>query len=153
MINGYRQLYFQDLNNVIYSRTYYPLIQNPLWSNWEEIYPDYTQRIMNGFNTTGYIHFSNRLIVQWIFSIQGSQPANVLTKTFTEEYPISCTNAIPLILLREEASNRERTINLDWTYITKNNVTYQVTISETPAGTLESIFIGYYRNIVIIGYI
>lgn len=57
---GIRQIFFNDDSNTIYTRNRYADINN--WSNWEQIYPDYSSISLQ---TNGYIIFNNDLILQW----------------------------------------------------------------------------------------
>ena len=52
-----------------------------------------------------YVIFYNSLILQWKFAWEGSVPASVQEKTFTEITPITCTNSIYLINVQEEKTN------------------------------------------------
>ena len=54
------QTYIQSENNNIFLRKYFEYE----WQNWKQIYPDYKSKL---FQNTGYICFTNGLIIMWTY--------------------------------------------------------------------------------------
>lgn len=104
-------------------------------------FPSQTVDILNG-----YVIFYNSFIIQWVYNSNGSQPAGVITKSFTRTYPINSSVFFCNVSIYEETTDRNRNIKIDWKYLSSSNITYQVTISANP-------YVGFYQRIFLIGKI